>query len=76
MTFKVVPFKAKISRGDTSATVAAQMQAIIDSHSDQGWNYMRMDSVETFVAPTKGCFGFGSIPGTTTAYNVLVFSRP
>ena len=76
MEFKVVPFTAQITRNDTSATVAIQMQLIIDKNKDEGWTYLRMDSVQTSVAGTSGCFGIGAEPGFTTTYNVLVFSRP
>lgn len=75
MEFHIVPFTAKISRADTSATVATQMQQLIDKHVFDGWEYVRMDSVQTSVAGTKGCFGLGAQPGFATTYNVLVFKR-
>ncbi len=75
MKYKVVPFIAQISREDTSATVANQMQAIIDSNINNNWEYMRMDAVETSVAGTSGCFGFGAQPGFSTTYTVLVFKK-
>jgi hypothetical protein len=76
MQFKVVPFTAQITRNDTSTTVADQMQTIIDSANANGWTYLRMDSVQTSVAGTSGCFGIGAEPGFTTTYNVLIFSKP
>lgn len=75
MEFKIVPFTAQISKDDTSSTVATQMQSIIDSNVSQGWEYLRMDSVQTNVAGTSGCFGFGAQPGFTTTFNVLVFRK-
>ena len=75
MEFRVVPFTAHISRNDTSTTVANQMQTIIDGNVSQGWEYVRMDSVQTSVAATTGCFGLGAQPGFTTTYNVLVFRK-
>jgi hypothetical protein len=72
---KVVPFTAQITRQDTNATVAAQMQAIIDSYKAQGWEYEHMASVQTSVAGTDGCFGIGAQPGYITSFNVLVFTR-
>lgn len=73
MKFKVVPFMAVIKTSDTSAAVAAQMQSIIDSHSLEGWEYVRMDTVET-VVKDGGCFGIGG-KSTITSYNVLVFNK-
>jgi hypothetical protein len=75
MQFKIVPFTAHISKDDTSATVATQMQSIIDSTVSQGWEYLRMDSVQTNVAGSSGCFGIGAQPGFTTTFNVLVFRK-
>jgi hypothetical protein len=75
MQFKVVPFTAHMVRNDTSSTVASQMQTIIDDYVLQGWEYIRMDSVQTFIAADEGCFGFGAKPGFYTTYNVLVFKN-
>lgn len=75
MQFKVVPFTAKITQNDTSSTVATQMQTVIDQYVSEGWEYLRMDSVQTNVAGTSGCFGFGAQPGFTTVFNVLVFRK-
>lgn len=76
MQFKVIPFTASITRDDTSTTVANQMQNIIDANNSDGWNYLRMDTVQTSVAGTGGCFGVGAQPAFSTTYNVLVFQKP
>lgn len=75
MEFKVVPFTAQITRNDTSSTVAKQMQIIIDDHTISGWEYVRMDSVETAIAADQGCFGIGAKPAFVTTYSVLVFRK-
>jgi hypothetical protein len=75
MEFKVVPFTAQITRSDTSSTVAKQMQIIIDDYVNQGWEYLRMDSVQTAIAADQGCFGLGAQPAFVTTYNVLVFRK-
>lgn len=74
-TYKIVPFSAHINRNDTTAHVAAQMQKIIDTYVNEGWEYMRMDAVQTSVAGTNGCFGVGAQPSFTTTYNVLIFKQ-
>lgn len=75
MEFKIVPFTAQITKNDSSTSVATQMQSIIDSNVSQGWEYIRMDSVQTNVAGTSGCFGLGAQPGFSTTFNVLVFRK-
>ena len=73
MRYIVVPFTAKITRNDTSATVAKQVQSIIDEGVGKGWDYVRMESVETSVASTSGCFGIGGQPGFITSFQILIF---
>jgi hypothetical protein len=38
---------AQITQKDTTATVAGQLQALINEHSSQGWEYVRLENVET-----------------------------
>jgi len=75
MTYKVVPFTAKITRTDTVSTVASQIQNIIDEYVKNGWTYHGLEVVETSVAPTAGCFGLGALPGYNTAFQMLVFVK-
>lgn len=75
MKYKIVPFTAQLKSGDTSAVVAEQMQTLIDLNIANGWEYQRMDTVQTIVAGTSGCFGFGAQPPVSTTYTVLVFRR-
>jgi hypothetical protein len=75
MDFKIVPFTAKISRDSNAASVADQIQSAINLYNSQGWEYLRMESVQTSVAGSSGCFGIGAQPGFTTIFNVLVFRK-
>ena len=58
-----MPFVAKITQKDSTGQVAEQLQTVINSYSSQGWDYVRMENVETYVDGTNGCFGFGAKPG-------------
>ena len=75
MDYKVVPFLAQITQKDTTATVAGQLQALINEHSSQGWEYVRLENVETQVAPENGCFGIGAKPGFNTIFKMVVFKK-
>lgn len=75
MQYKVVPFTANVSRKDNSSAVANQVQLMIDQYLSDGWEYQRMETVETFVAGSNGCFGFGAQPGYTTGIQMLIFKR-
>lgn len=62
MEYKVVPFTANITRKDTTATVASQLQTMIQEQAASGWEYVRLESVETNIAPELGCFGVEQSP--------------
>ncbi|OFY84601.1 MAG: hypothetical protein A3F72_19355 [Bacteroidetes bacterium RIFCSPLOWO2_12_FULL_35_15] len=75
MNYKVVPFVAQITQKDTTATVAGQLQTLINEHCSQGWEYVRLENVETQVAPDNGCFGLGAKPGFNTIFKMVVFKK-
>ncbi len=76
MKYKVIPFVASIdSKKENSSHVAEQLEEIVKHHSNQGWKYIRLESVSTFVKPDNGCFGFGATQGYTTSRQILVFSK-
>ena len=56
MEYKVVPFVAQITQKDTASSVASQLETLIRTYNSQGWEYIRLENVETQVAPENGCF--------------------
>ena len=77
MEYKVVPFVATIDpRNGTSDQVAKQLEILINQGVSEGWSYVRLESVTTYINADDGCFGFGGKPGYTTARQMVVFSRP
>ncbi|WGH76693.1 hypothetical protein P8625_05920 [Tenacibaculum tangerinum] len=76
MEYKVVPFYPIITREkDNSKKIAKQLEDIIENYSNQGWQYVRLESVETYLFPDAGCFGFGAKPGYTAYRKMIVFSK-
>ncbi len=76
MEYTVVPFVARLNqKSETTATVANQLENLIKRYSDQGWKYVRLESVSTYVQPDPGCFGLGSKPGFMSSYQMIVFSK-
>jgi hypothetical protein len=74
--YKVVPFVASIGQLEGAKQAADQLQTLIQSLAAQGWEYVRLESVTTFVAGNAGCFlGIGATPGTTTAFSMAVFRK-
>jgi hypothetical protein len=75
MNYKVIPFQAQISQAGGSNDVAAQLEALICNEAASGWEYVRLETVETNVAGSNGCFGFGATPSRITSYSVAVFQK-
>ena len=76
MEYKVIPFIPVINRNKENSTqVAQQLEDIIKHHTNQGWSYVRLEGVETFIQPESGCFGLGAQPGYTTSRQMIVFSK-
>lgn len=76
MEYKVVPFTATLNQQkETTSAVAEQLESIITQLNDQGWIYVRLESVSTYVQPDSGCFGLGAKPGYMSFYQMIVFSR-
>lgn len=77
MEYKVVPFVATANQQNMSSTIIAQqLENLILVQSSQGWQYLRLESVSTYIQPVEGCFGIGQQkPGYMTSYQVAVFTK-
>lgn len=76
MEYKVIPFVPSIDRNkENSNQVAKQLEEVIENLSNQGWKYIRLESVTTFIQPESGCFGVRASPGYTTSRQMIVFCK-
>jgi hypothetical protein len=76
MEYKVVPFTATMDqKKETSGVVAEQLGKLIERYSKQGWKYVKLEGVSTYVQPDSGCFGIGAKPGYLASYQMVVFSK-
>ena len=80
MQYHVVPFTANIVRGQGGDAAAANMSEAINHFAQQGWEYVRLESVRTIISsPARaGCIGFGAVPAMQDEVVVymIVFRRP
>jgi hypothetical protein len=76
MEYKVLAFVASLDQKRPSGEAAAeQLQAIINKMAKDGWEYVRVEGITTWIAPETGCFGFGGKPGYSTAKQMIVFQK-
>ena len=75
MQYRVIPFAANIANNEGAAAAAGQLQNMIASLAAEGWEYVRLEQVETHVAGTDGCFGIGATPMLTRSVSMAVFRQ-
>ncbi|KPH11905.1 hypothetical protein [Chryseobacterium sp. ERMR1:04] len=76
MEYKVIPFVATANHQNmNSSNIAQQLEDLIAAQTNQGWNYVRLESVSTYVQPITGCFGTETQKGYMTSYQMIVFSK-
>ena len=73
--YKVIPFLAAVDNKQGAEAASSQLEELINKFSGEGWEYLRMETVETFVAGSSGCFGLGAQPGVMTSYSMIVFKK-
>lgn len=73
MRYKVIAFRANITSSGGASDVATQLATLISSEATGGWEYMRLETVETLVVGSNGCFGLGATPSLMTSHSVAVF---
>lgn len=72
--YQVVPFIGKIKGSQTATAVASQLQATIDQHVSQGWEFWQLTDVNIEVQP--GCLA--GLLGQKTSYvrfDQLIFRK-
>jgi hypothetical protein len=75
LEYLVLPFVASIHKGGGARDAAIQLQLMIETRALEGWEYIRMEQLETYIAGDNGCFGFNSTPARSTVYSMVVFKR-
>ncbi len=75
MEYKVVPFNAVIGQKDGASQAANQLQSLIDKMKAEGWEYVEMANIDTYVEGTSGCLGFGAKPGYNASVAAVVFKK-
>jgi hypothetical protein len=79
MQYDVTPFTANILKGQGSEDAAQQLSQLINQRSQEGWEYIRLESVSTVVTTpaNAGCMGLGATPPSSveTVVYMVVFRR-
>lgn len=75
MEYLVKSLSPKINVGGSRATLAQDIQAVIQQYADQGWEYVGIEHLTSRVPGNSGCFGIGASPGYDVNVQLLIFKR-
>lgn len=76
MEYKVIPFVATAKQQNVSSShIAQQLEDLIKAKQIEGWKYVRLESVSTYIQPVEGCFRNTVRPGYMTSYQMAVFIK-
>jgi hypothetical protein len=73
--YKVVPFTASVTNKEGSGAAATQLETLCNDLAGQGWEFVGLETVETIIGGSKGCFGFGATPPMMEKFSMAVFKR-
>lgn len=73
--YKVVPFVASIDNKQGAGVAATQLEDLITHMASSGFEYVRLERMETWVAGNPGCAGIGATPSYSKTFSVAVFKR-
>lgn len=73
--YRVVPFNASIDMNSGANAAASQLEQLILQMAQQGFEYIRMESIPTYVAGSSGCFGLGAVPPSNREFPVVIFRQ-
>lgn len=68
MNYKVVPF-------DQSKNITVELQNIIETHSNDNWEYVNHKYHHYLKPGTAGCFGLGAKPDAILHIGHVVFKK-
>jgi len=68
-------FDPAASRAGTAETAATDLQSLIASQANDGWEFVTVANHSTVVPGSSGCFGFGASDPYPQTVSMAVFRR-
>ena len=75
MEYKVIGIVPVLDEKQNINDLAKQFEDMIKKHTTDGWEYVRTESLKTWVNGNKGCFGFGATPGFYAEKQLMIFRK-
>ena len=75
MEYRVVPFSANVSSHEGGKDAAENLQSLIGSMADDGWEFVDFEQVQSHKAGSSGCFGLFATEPETFTITMVIFRK-
>lgn len=75
MEYRAVPFDPSMTRENSVAGAAANLEALVSGQAAEGWEFLGLQNHSTVVPGSPGCFGFGATPPYPATMSIAVFYK-
>ena len=75
MQYKAIGFDPSASRGDPASSAASDLQSLMMTQANDGWEFVGVQNHSTTVPGTSGCFGFGATSPYQRTLSIAVFRK-
>jgi hypothetical protein len=75
MEYKVVSIVPVQKDKENIQHIAQELENLINKYNADGWEYIRVENLMTWVNPVNGCFGLGATAGYYSQQQMVVFRK-
>ena len=75
MEYRVVPFSADVSSFEGGEDAAENLQSLIKSMADDGWEFVDFEQVQSHKAGSSGCFGLFATDPERFTITMVIFRK-
>lgn len=75
MEYLVKSLSPQIKLGENKSKLADEIQNVIQTYANDGWEYVGIEHLTSRVPGNSGCFGIGATQGFDVGVQLLIFKR-
>jgi hypothetical protein len=75
MEYKAIAINPVQKDQTNDKQVAQDFEDLLQKYNAEGWQYIRTESLKTWVNPVGGCFGLGEKPGYYSEKQMVIFKK-
>lgn len=75
MEYKAVSIVPAQGKNEDGRHIAQNFEDLIKKYHAEGWEYVRVETLQVWVNPIGGCFGIGQTPGYYASRQMVIFKK-